>query len=818
MIWNHLFHLIRSSRQNPLAFTVNFVGLVTGLLVFAFTYSLSSFERNHDRNWVRSERIYVPAVRISETAGFMAGRLFRSFYTGFAPVAAERTTTVEAAARAYREEFPMRIGGEAAMQPMRFADPAFFQIFDLEFLAGDTSGFGAPGNALVSDEFARRHFGSPSDAVGSVIEINQSQNVRVTGVYAMPRADSHLTRAPAPGESRNFDIFLSIRLFEALTSEPVEGNWTSLNSDQPTYILLKEGVDPAAARAEINALFEAQVDERGRRFAAAAEISHISEMNLENWRSAGMPSLDIVLLVGLLILAIAVINSVSLNTARAIDRTREIGLRRAMGARQSDLLTQFLIEGQVLAGLAVAAAILILTWLTPWFARLIEQPLDVGLMLSAGPIAVIVGTAAASGLLSGLYPVIASMWVMPNAAMGVTRSAGGWAAWLRKGLAALQFGAVGALALAVVVSGRQNAHLMSNAPTVDTANVYALRGFFRDEHRALLPGIRDRVAALPGVVNVSMTSIVPFDDMIMLSDFHTDETSASPRSFQIAAVDSGYFDIFKMPVAWGRNLDEARGGDLITAEEMSANEFTANVVIDEAAVSALGFESPGAALGEEFRRNRSEGVDILTVVGVVPTLNYRPFSREAAYPFVYMLRPTGTHTLAIEIAPGTRPDFAAIDRIWRNVAPLAPASLVSLGEIRDASYRVLSALQSGFMAIALIAALLAGSGLYALSAYLAATRRHEMAVRKVMGADTARIAGLMIWQFSKPVILSLLIGLPLGYLAMSEYLAIYPDRIDISPWLLVEAAVITLLLAGATVGEHAARTARTRPAEVLKYE
>ena len=207
----------------------------------------------------------------------------------------------------------------------------------------------------------------------------------------------------------------------------------------------------------------------------------------------------------------------------------------------------------------------------------------------------------------------------------------------------------------------------------------------------------------------------------------------------------------------------------------------------------------------------------MTIVGVIPDILLNAPDSELR-PTVYSYQETGHSNLIIRYSSAAAVDLDAIDTVWKEIVPTAPVEVQMLSQARDAAMEGLRQVRTGFLSIAIIAVILAATGLYALAAFLAVSRRKEMGIRKVMGARTFQLVQNLMWQFSKPVGLALLIGLPLGAWGMQSYLELFPDRIGVDFTLMIGAGIMTLVIAWATVVVHAIRTAQTHPAEVLRYE
>jgi putative ABC transport system permease protein len=298
---------------------------------------------------------------------------------------------------------------------------------------------------------------------------------------------------------------------------------------------------------------------------------------------------------------------------------------------------------------------------------------------------------------------------------------------------------------------------------------------------------------------------------------------------QQRSIDGAFLPMYGIPVLYGRNLDDNRSDDVYSREEAEADRQirteaeendtepvynnAVNILINEKAIGALGLSGPEAAIGSTHEVNDRP----VTIVGIVPNINLG-MPDEELRPTYFMNNEARKAALNIRYASPGAVDLEAVEAAWKAIVPTAPATTNALSIAREVALRPLHQMRAGFLAIAAVAIILAGTGLYALAAFLAASRKKEMGIRKVHGARTGQLVRRMLLQFSKPVVLALIIGLPVGHWGMQSYLELYPDRIGIDIAMLMAAGILTLVIAWMTVIVHAVKTAHTHPAEVLRYE
>jgi putative ABC transport system permease protein len=276
-----------------------------------------------------------------------------------------------------------------------------------------------------------------------------------------------------------------------------------------------------------------------------------------------------------------------------------------------------------------------------------------------------------------------------------------------------------------------------------------------------------------------------------------------------------FLSTYDIPLLAGRNLSR----DIANDEFIQDETVVLNVVVNELTLARLGIASPQDAINQRFYRNGEEGtLRELVIVGVVPTQNILGlFNQEK--PWVFSYTPSDMRMGSIRITGGNMLDtIEAIEDVWNRVIPEYPMQGSFLDETFDEIYDVLEYMNMALGGFAFVALSLALIGLFGLAAFMAAQRTKEIGVRKVLGASSAQIARLLVWQFSKPVMWALMVALPAAFFASSIYLDFFADRIESPIVILLVAGVIAVLLAWSTVAGHAYRIARANPVRALRYE
>jgi putative ABC transport system permease protein len=337
----------------------------------------------------------------------------------------------------------------------------------------------------------------------------------------------------------------------------------------------------------------------------------------------------------------------------------------------------------------------------------------------------------------------------------------------------------------------------------------------------------DQVRALPGVRAAVCSANVVFSNNGAEGAALAHDGRSLP--IELGPVEAGFFEFYGLHPIAGRVFDARRPGDQPLIHGPDA-EASPPVVLNATAARRMGFVTPQSAVGRSIRWDRrhvwfSDGefhAKVLhnqnaEVLGVVP--DYGGTSRSAVKPMIYWVDPQLMATLSVKVSGSAAPGLLAdVNRIWRAAGHFRAADTQFFDEKVRKAYRDVLVLGEVVAACAGLALALACIGLFGLASYTTERRTKEFGIRKAMGAGTADIAALLIWQFSKPVLLACAIAAPAGYVAMHWWLQGFADRVALTPASFVAVFAVTLIIAWATVLTHAWRVACTRPVTALRYE
>lgn len=809
MLGHYLRTALRALAADRFFTFVNLTGLSVGLAAVAFIFLHVTHELSHDVWLPGHETLY--RVDTAEThpgrapldvalaPGPMRGALLKEF-----PQVAD-------IARAYRTPANVVRDGAPFREELLVADPNFFSLMRLPLASGTPErALAGTGSVALSARAAEKYFGT-ANAVGRLLTIRapEPRDYVVRAVFETLPDNSHMV----------FDVVIPFDAYFGANTEEVRAIPTSWGG---AYFFTYARLKPDARPADIEARLPAFIDRNlpswmtdvlkvpphefyGFRFVPVRDVhfdgGEIGAMKPPVSRT-GLVALSAV---ALLVLAIAAINFANLTTARSTLRAREVALRKVVGASRSQIFAQFLGEAVLTAGLAgvlgLAMVEVALPYVTGSLGLEASSPTAIGWQLWGGLLFIVLVTA----IISGFYPSMIVSRIRPAVALNRehARQSGGR---LRGALVVGQFAiSIGLIAVTMVMA-LQMRFTRELDLGFDKENVLVVRMPEGAEQHVLARGFGEAVARLPGAIAVALSSAVPSDpseDNISVRA----PSQATPIQIGYHVVDPNFFHTYGVTPLSGRT-DAMRRAETATAPQ------SLSAVINAQALKRLGFASPAEAVGQAVRAGDTEHM----IVGVVPDLHFRSL-RETVRDELYVIDREPGGVVSIRFRSDDVPGFlAGVDRLWQERLPGVPIERVFLDEALAALYEREDRQATLLGVFAGVAIVLSCLGLLAMAAFAAQRRTKEIAVRKVLGANTFDIVRLLLWQFSKPVIIANLIAWPIAWLVLRRWLDGFAYRIDVPPVAFVGASLAALAIALATVALHARKVANTSPALALRRD
>ncbi len=815
MLRNYINIAFRQISKNKLFSFVNFAGLAIGLTFCFLTFIWYRFEHSYDQHYPTVDRLYRMNYEVNFTGS--AFTLTRT-PAPFAPLLSSYFPEIEQTTRLYPRSISVRIAGkdrDFEAENAFFADSTTMQVFGFETLQGNPDlALHTPFSVVLTDETALRFFGK-EDCVGKQLLLANRGPFTVGGVVRAMPENAHFT----------FDFLAPFRNIPDVEPDFArEGILNVLEANKMasyahTYVLLKKG----SKSASVNARFKEFVMKNGMKemrdkqnFALfPVQDIHLKSTSQDEAVPPANPAfLQLFALIGLLILAIAIVNFVNLSTASQLSRAKEVGVRKALGSQSWQIVGQLLAETFMLGLPAFLLALL----LTQQFLGQMETFFGRRPNFSFGQniemLLLFFGVFVMACLLAGIYPAFfASRFKSVDIFRGAATGRGKGGNWLTKSLITLQFTVAVALLVGAGIVLSQIDFLKNRPLGFNRDMTLAIPLFSQNMNNLFSPGdqqLRNKTNAFeekllqnPQVKAVTLASNLPgmgnARHPVATDKIRIEDGVVLPA----VSVDYDFIKAFDLKIVAGRDFDKAYGTDHIEG-----------FIINEQAVKALNFGTPNRAIGQNIQRGGKKG----KVVGVV-----NDFHTES-------LR-TGLTPLLMEVSPGTFSQFAVkitgqntpetlafIEKTWQEFFPEKVFEHRFLDESIADTYQEESRFASLIGLFAGVAIFLSCFGLFGMIAFVVRQRTKEIGIRKVLGASVESVVTLLSKDFLQLIFVAILIASPIAYYFLDKWLADFAYRVEIQWWIFVAAGLLAVAVALITISFHSIKAALVNPVKSLKTE
>ncbi|MFT3823416.1 MAG: ABC transporter permease [Chitinophagaceae bacterium] len=794
MIRNYIKIAVRNLWKHATSSVINLLGLTIGLSCCLLIGLYIQHEVSYDKFQQKGDRIARVIMEYSFGGDVSKGD-FTS--TKVAPSFKRNFPEVESAVRmSLEDQIVMHNDKVFTEGKFLYADSSFFDMFTYHLLQGNAQqALNGPGKVILTPAMAQKYFGA-ADPVGQVLYIGaEKEPYQVTGVMESFPANSHI----------KFDFLAS---FSSLGVIQERTYW---EADYTTYLLLKDKTSFSSLQQKLEPFMKKEMASEKN-----ATINYSLEpfMGIHLYSPYGRfePGNNIIYIyvltgVALLILFIACFTYINLATARSMERAREVGIRKVMGAVKKQLFWQFIGESLILVAIALLFSMLVVSVVLPAFNHLAQKELAFSGILSFRFLLLVVTAVLVVSLLGGFYPALILAGFQPVKVLkGVFRNSGS-GLWVRKSLIVFQFAISVFLLVASMVIQKQ-------------------LHFIRTKE---LGYNKDYVLELP--VNEKMLQQWPLIKTEMLSDKevstvsrcvgspgriysgYTMRTATMPEDQVYAVnanpVDEDFVKTMGLKIIAGKDFTAQ---DMKDVDKEKYEDKTGHFILNETAASALGWTSE-QAVGKKMFLGSLPGY----VSGVVKDFHFQSM-REVVKPLVIFTEMRAT-TMLVKMSGHHLPEtISNIESKWKKLVPAQPFEYRFLDQDINNMYRAEVKLGNILNIFTGIAIALACLGLFGLSSYAVQQRIKEIGVRKVLGASVSGIVGILSKEFIKLSLIAVLIALPVAYFAMNHWLQDFTYRIRISVWVLLLAIAITVFITILTISIKAVQAAFMNPVKALRSE
>jgi len=796
MIRNYFKTAVRNLLRNKGYSFIHIIGLSLGLtaaiLIVLYVKDELSFDRFHEN----ADLLY----RVDRKIVRDNGNVDNSGYTGNfqGPRFSESIPEIKGFVRFQNGQTDIKIGDNIFSEPVRLADANFFSVFSFPLVEGNgNTALSQPRSVVLSESMSRKLFGSV-DAMGKTIMFRKGDGF-----------SPYLVSAVAKDCPANSSIQFNILLPLEISTQDQNENEAWFHFFLTTFVLLKPGSDIHRVNQKMDRVFLSDARESIKMIKEKYGVKDLglsyflqpmSEIHLSrkvpsdgSLANSSNPVYSYLLsAIALFILLIACVNFINLSVAHSLKRAKEIGIRKVMGGSRQQLLVQFLGESLLLCLGAIVLAFALMILILPIFNQLADKSLSLSYLVDWKLILELVALFSLTVFLAGFYPALVLSGFNPVQTLYKRFSMGGRSR-MQKSLVILQFTLSSFLIIATLAISSQFSFLTTQKLGYEDENLLVVNRLESTRKDAAL--FRSEL-----MKNTSIVAVAPKNNGF---EGNTVKVDGDVKvNVTVETVDAFFLDLMNVPIIEGRNFSPEFPSD-----------SSKSILVNEAFVKEAGWRNPIGMQVGTFEDKK------YTVVGVVKDYHYRPMTEKIG-PQLFTMNPNNNFgSFYIKIRPGS--ETAAVNFIqstFRSLFPLSAFDYNFVKQDNQASYREEARWKKILFLGSMLTIFISCIGLYGLSVFSAEKRRKEVGIRKVLGASASRVAYVLSLDFVKLVLISLVIAIPLAWMAIDRWLENYPYRISLGGWLFAGAAMMVIGIALVTVSFQSVRAALSNPVTSLRSE
>ncbi len=821
MFRNLLLTAWRSLIKSRFFTALNIIGLSTGMAVFLLVALYVYVERSYEEFLPEPGTLYRVTLESYLNKNLVTASAEN--FPGVGPAMKAEFPEVLGYARLYNVGYKNNViitNEEARPDPIAFkhrrflyADSSFLPSAGYPMVSGDAAtALAQPNTAVISERYAQLYFGG-EDPIGKMLRLQDddfnNELVKVTAVFRELPSETHL----------KFDVLFSYKtLFSRFDRalERYDQSWQ--RKDMYTFVRLRADADPQALESKLPALvskFKPDNPQRNRedilRLQPIRDIHLTSSLAEEPETNGDQRIVDFISLIGLFVLVIAWINYINLATAKALERAREVGVRKVMGALKAQLIRQFLAESALINLVAILLALLVVVLALPWFNGLSGLNLTLQYLVRPWFLGLAFVLWLAGTLFSGFYPAIVLSSFKPVSVLKgkLTNSLRGIA--LRKSLVVIQFVASVALIAGTLIVFDQLNFMMSRdlGMNIDQVLVVERPGISPRDRKAFSSAIdvfRAELKSSPSILGVAASGTIPGK----LREYKANVKRYGAPDDQLVSVkfngmDYEFMDVFGMKLLAGRVFSEQYPSDPDTA-----------VLITELTSKLLGFQRPEDAIGQSMHIPEFRWAPV--IVGVINDYHQVSLKKPLDASIFYCSKYGGEFYSIRISANNAQQAIEDTRRAWNKAFPGNPFEYFFLDDYFNQQYENERKFGKLFTVFSALAVLVGCLGLFGLSAFTAVQRTKEIGIRKALGSTESGIFLLLSREYLQLIGLAILMATPAIWWVMAGWVERFPYHISLSPLIFLVSGALVMVIALLTVSYQTLKAARINPVDSLRYE
>ncbi|UII24646.1 ABC transporter permease [Fulvivirga maritima] len=789
MLKHNLRLILRSFMRFKTTFLINLIGLSAGLSSVFFIYMWVSDEMSFDKFHKDSRNLY-QIMENQENSDLI--KTVDNTPDPLAQALKDEMPEVEystlSTPLSWFQDFTISSNDENGVKATgQFVGKDYFKVFSYELISGSSDKVLADQNSIIiSRSLAESLFNTTEGLIGKRIDwqlLQFKKDAIISGVFEDVPEHS----------SEQFDFVLSFELFANMFHR--EPNWG--NNGPNTFVRVKENTDIKEFNAKIDDFIKGKYEESNVTLFARLYKDRYLYGKYENGAQSGgrIEYVKIFSIIAIFILFIACINFMNLSTAKASRRIKEVGVKKAIGVSRGSLVVQYLAESVLMAFISLALSLIVIALFMPKFNEITGK--DLSMHLDSSLILSMVAITLFTGLIAGSYPALYLSGFKPAIILKGKFKSSISELWARKGLVVFQFALSVIFIVSVVVIYNQMKFIQSKNIGYQKDNVI----FFEKEGKVAesLESFLTEVKNIPGVVNASSRMGSTMGSFMTTGSVEwPGKDTESEISFENVGVNYDFLETLGIELKDGRGFSKDHGSDVEA------------IVFNEAAIKVMGIENP---IGQKINL----WGDQREIIGVVKDFHFESL-HEQVKPLFFILAPQKTSVVLVKLdGSHTSETIEDIKNFYLEFAG-TPIDFQFLNVAYEAQYvseQRVSSLSRYFAALAIIISCL---GLFGLATFTAERRLKEIGIRKALGANNFTIIYLLSLDFTKMVLASIVLAIPISYFISQQWLDNFAFSVKLEVWYFVGAGVLTLLIAWLTVSLQTIKAAMISPVKCLRTE
>lgn len=796
MLKNYIKIAFRNLAKDKGYTAINITSLAIGVGIFIFMLLLYQYAVTYDSFYPNGDRIYRVVDRIQTSDGSEVHTARTPWK--WAPAMESDFPEIESSVRFLIRGKSVTRGNDAFNIGISYVDSSFFDVFNLPLESGDPkTALQGPNKAVIDQYIVDMMFGD-EDPMGKVLLI-EGKSYEISGV---------LKEMPA-NTSIYYEMLVSAENLSQNDLESVD-DWKS--HEAYTYLLLNEGVNPESVENQFSSFLDRYIGEVGHEeyspeLQALTEMYLTSGLQAEHGLTLNPSYLYIFLAIGLLVLVISCINFINITTARAAKRNTEVGIRKVIGASREQLIFQYLLEVAILTVFSMIIAIVLVEWALPFFNALTgEWQVKIDYAENSffwGSVASIIVFVT---LVAGAYPAFYLSGFQPSRVFKKS-SKGSSGSWLRNTLVVSQFSLAVFLLFSSLVVNDQIKYLQEKDLGFNQENL--MRMFMAEDvdyDDALR--YRDELLRNPQITEVSLSSDSPISDGAMVKyQVPESEVGFSERIINTLYTDHHFIPLMDLKIVAGRNFNAEMASDSLST-----------VIINQTAVKQFGWEGQDA-IGQILRvQTNDESYREAMVIGVMSDYNFQSLQQQIK-PLAIQYQPSKLSNLLIRVsAPDSEQINNYIETSWKEFFPGQFFFFYYISDLIFETYSVEHVISQLLTMMTWLTIFIASLGLLGLASYTFMQKTKEIGIRKIMGATTREIVAMFSRDFLRYVIIGILIGLPVAWFLVSQWLRNFAYHTDIDFWTILVVIASILTIGWVTIAWQSIKAAMANPVDSLRSE